>query len=203
MMKSFVKQAGYSIPICIIDNSTTTPLPRINSTQVTIIDNCNFKHTPNYNQASMNHCASLEYAMQQINTRYILLCDNDILFHPTISTLLSNDVNSYNAYGEIGYDIVPPNRLFPYFCIIDNTLKKQQHISYFDETRIVSYGRDASHMDIKYSKYDTGYSFLEDIQANGWLINKIKITDYAIHLKGASLHAKDITKWINKFSNLF
>lgn len=204
MLKSFVKQAGIGIPMYILENSTApSPFVGLDGGPVHVIDNTMFKHTPDYNQPSMNHCSSLEYAMSIIPERYVILCDNDVLFHKSINKLLDMPADSFDACGEIGWDILPPDRLFPYLCIIDNYKKKRQRISYFDAGRIVHYGMDSNHMDKKYSVYDTGYSFLDDIMTHNWKIKEIKFSDYIVHLKGASLHKKDFRNWIAKYHNMY
>jgi len=194
MLKSFNKMMQRAIPAMILDNSTTMPLGIQSTPVLTIINNCNFTHTPNYGQASPNHCSSLEYAMQLIKTRYVLLCDNDILFKPAIKSLLATPVGSFHACGEIGWDIVPPNRLFPYMCIIDLAKKRNDNISYFDWNRICLPNRNSN---------DTGASFLQDIQAKHWSIKPIALNDYCVHMKGVSLHQKDTNEWYKMYTHLY
>lgn len=209
MLRSFVKAIGDTIcPICLLDNSTKNYLADIvpQNKIVTVVDNTNFKLTPNYRQSSLNHCASLEYAMNNcIATRYVLLCDNDILFFPAIRDLLSSDFSGYDAIGEIGYDYTPPNRLLPYMCIIDLDKKRTDNISYFDPRRIMwqSEHNNKIHDGTGRGYLDTGASFLQDIINSQWHIYPIAISQYITHLKGASNKHKNYYGWLGKFHSLY
>lgn len=167
--------------VCILDNSTQVAFPKIPNKYITVIDNTNFKYTPNYNQPSKNHAASLDWCIyNHINTKYIVLCDNDILFKPQFIQLFSLSDN-FHILGDIGYDIIPPNRLYPYMCIIDCDFMKSNDIRYFDNARCMENGL-----------MDTGYSFLQDVIKFNACIHQIHLYDYIIHLKGGTLHDKSL-----------
>ena len=188
MLKSFVQQCKW-LPNCIIlDNSTECAFPTIDNKFVKVVDNTNFKLTPDYKQPSKNHCASLDYALTQlVSTPYCILCDNDVLFKPSV-TALFDKILTHNMVGEIGYDRVPPARLYPYFCIIDITYMKTHHIRYFDENRCM----------VDNAVMDTGCSFLNDMQQSNATIYNIKLSDYIVHLKGGTLHNRPITELFNR-----
>ena len=170
----------------ILDNSTETKFPNVPSKYITVIDNTNYKHSPNYNQPSKNHCASLDWAFHNvIKTRYCLLCDNDILFKPAVLNLM-DEYHKYDAVGEVGYDRVPPVRLYPYFCILDMDFIRNNKVRYFDSTRCM----------IDNATMDTGCSFYQDMSAARANIKRIKLSDYVIHLKGGTLRNKDINELI-------
>jgi hypothetical protein len=179
---SLIEDADVICPIFILDNSDKTPFESDANPFVRVIDNTNYKHTPNFNQPSKNHCSSIEYALYNvIKTKYVLLVDNDIIFYPNLPTILNARAN-YQLIGEIGYDIVPGNRLFPYMCLIDLEWVKMNNIHYFDAARCIT--------DLK--TMDTGASFLEDCLPYKPAIWQIKLTDYILHLKGGTLHNKSI-----------
>ena len=158
------------IPIIIIDNGNKISADSRMKRCFHVVDNFNNKLTPKYPFPSQNHAASIEYTLYNIiNTDYVLLCDNDMKFYPSIINLL-NIYDKYDAIGEIGYDSVPPNRLFPYLCIFNVQKMKRQNIHYFDINRIIRNGPDV-HEPITSTSghvYDTGYSFLMDIMHNNW-----------------------------------
>ena len=110
-----------------------------------------------------------------------MLVDNDVTFNSKLSSLLESR-HDYQLIGEIGYDIVPGNRLFPYMCIIDLDWVKFNNIHYFDEPRCITTSKTM----------DTGASFLEDSLVYQPKIRTIKLTDYIVHLKGGTLHNKQI-----------
>lgn len=183
MLKSFFAVSDFLVPITIIDNSTTTPIPFDGSDFITIINNQNFLHTPNYHQSSRNHCSSLQYAFEQINTRYVFLCDNDVLFYPSINNLF-NEYHKHDAIGEISWDILPPDRFLPYCSIIDLHKMKAENISFFDPNRCIILNSDGK------TTMDTGASFYEDITINNWDVMRINVSEYCNHLKGFTLHNK-------------
>lgn len=182
MMKSLVSILKCMPRICILDNSTEIPFPKIPNHHIEIIDNTRYKHTPDFHQPSKNHSASLDWCIyNHIHTKYVLLCDNDILFKPQFAHLLTI-TDKFNVIGEVGYDIIPPNRLYPYMCIIDCEFMKSNKIRYFDNTRCMENGL-----------MDTGYSFLQDAIQHNAAIHHIKLVEYIIHLKGGTLHNKPLT----------
>ena len=210
MLKSFVKQVGIQVPFLVIDNSTRIPIPIKSTGSLQIIDNTNFKLVPNYEQVSANHAASLEYAMQFIRTKYVLLCDSDILFKPAIKFLLTHIPDGTHAVGECGEDSASiGKRLYPYMCIFDIEKKKHDKIPYFDRNRIM-----VSADGIPYTKtyrpnpgdipwYDTGASFLQDIQKAKWNIHHVSIDNYMEHLKGASNHCLPYKQWLALHHELY
>lgn len=214
LMNSLVFQLQRPIPMCIIDNSTTLPLPLdgIKSKWLRVIDNTNYKLTPNYGQCSVNHAASLEYAMNTITTRYVMLCDTDILLFPTVRDLLNQPLNSYDACGEVGWEFIPGNRLYPYFCIIDLEKKRKDGISFFDPNRIMvdcmGVPFNKTHRTIKdeVAYFDTGASFLQDITFHKWNVKHIVLDDYITHKKGGTLHPNNnltLEEWLYINRNLY
>ena len=207
LMKSLVYQLRRPIPMCIIDNSTTMPLQLdgIESKWLRLIDNTNYKVTPNYGQCSANHAASIEYAMNTITTKYVLLCDTDILVYPTIRKLLTMPVGSYDACGEIGWTTHPGDRMYPYFCIIDLEKKQNDGISFFDPQRImvdcmgVPFNKKHRTLPNEVAYFDTGASFLQDILFHKWNIKHIALDDYITHKKGGTLHPNNnltLDEWL-------
>lgn len=197
MLKSLYKQLDTDIKISIIDNGTKIFADNDMKELFDVIDNTNFKLTPNYNQPSRNHCSSIDYAFKNcIKTKYVLLVDNDILFKPSVKQLLENLPDDFDCVGEVGWDSTPPNRLFPYFCIINLEKFKQDNLNYFDETRIIKNSRICN-------KYDTGYSFYEDIKTLNWNIIPIKFKDYIVHLKGAMNNNKNFYPWLQEHRDLY
>lgn len=187
MLKSLYSVTNGNMPkIVILDNSTEIYFPKIDNDFIYVLNNTNFKYTKNYNQPSMNHCASLDFALKQIKTKYVLLCDNDIIFKENFIHFFS-DFKSYDIIGEIGYDRVPPKRLYPYLCLINNEFVNYNKINYFDEKRCM----------IKNATMDTGCSFYEDCAAKYAKIKNVRISNFIIHLKGGTLRNKSIENFKN------
>lgn len=190
MLKSFVAEC-HCFPKCVIlDNSTINPFPDISNKFITVVDNTNFKHTPDFKQPSKNHCSSINYALQNlIHTKYCILCDNDVLFKPSV-THLFDQISTHNIVGEVGYDRVPPARLYPYFCIIDMDFVLSHNIQYFDNDRCM----------VDNAMMDTGYSFWEDCKTFQASLFSIKLSDYVIHLKGGTLHNRKLGELMQRKS---
>ena len=202
MLKSLTKATGLPIPVVIIDNSTKYFLPTYNTPVFRVIDNTNFKITPDHHQNSHNHSHSLEYAFSTINTRYVLLCDNDILFKPAIKDVLLQEDDQFDAWGQTVVDgDIPPTRLLPYCCIIDLFKKKADNIAYYDPSRLMLFHHPGARG--HYSYMDTGCSFLQDIERKNWRIHRTDIGQYIEHLKGVSYNGMDYHWWLNRFAHLY
>jgi hypothetical protein len=209
MIKSFVKQVGIYPNVVIVDNGTTIPADEMMKRVFTVIDNFNHKLLPDERQPSRNHCAAIDYALYNcIHTKWCLLVDNDILFKPEMKELIKSvDETKYDAYGEVGWDCTPPDRLYPYMCIFNVDKLRSEGIKYFDPNRTIKYKTLASDgsvlfTDEQYNQMDTGYSFYEDIKAT-WRINKFPINNVCIHLKSGMLANKPIESWLMQNKHLF
>lgn len=187
MLKSLVKQLG-TLPECIIiDNGTTLPADERLKDFVTVFDNRNQHVTGNYRQCSKNHCSTVDYALKNlVKTKWCLLVDNDVLFKPTVKKMLEDlNENEFDCCGEIGWDDAPPERLFPYFCLINVEKFRNEKLNYFDNDRCIGPGSKeigACGPNTKRWYKDTGCSFLEDIK-DRWRLKLIKMSDVIIHKK--------------------
>lgn len=184
MLKSIASILRFLPKTCILDNSCENKFPVFKNTVIEVLDNTNFKNTRDYHCPSKNHCSSIDFALSTIKTRYVLLCDNDIIFKSSIVDLLKS-YHDYDVIGEVGYDVVPPDRIFPYMCIIDLDFVRRNGIRYFYEGRCLANG-----------KMDTGCSFYQDLQKKSARIKRINLKDYIVHLKGGTLHNKTLESLI-------
>lgn len=191
MIASMRKQLGFDIHVTILDNSTIVPWDNSIVDNVSVIDNTNFKLTPDYQQPSMNHGYSLDYALKHINKEWVILSDCDMLYKPKIKQLLAFMPNEFDICGEIGHDVMPKDRIFPYLCIINNKKLKENGINFFDEQTDLKKG------------FDTGYSLMVNAKRKKLKIKKITISDYSHHLKGGVLRNKDYNEWFEKHKELF
>lgn len=196
MIMSLLKKEINPAEIIIIDNSNTTKISDNLSNNFTVIDNFKNKILKYDWKSSRQHAAMIDYALKnKIKTEWCLLVDNDILFKHNIKHFLENfDDTSFDCCGEIGWDSTPPNRLFPYFCLINVKKFNDENKSYFDNKRIIT------NYKIK-NMYDTGYSFYEDIKKT-WRIKKIRLNDFIVHYKSASLQHKDFLAFLSKYKHL-
>lgn len=200
MIKSFYKQIGKPKDIIIIDNGTTTPVDPAMKRVFHVIDNTNQRITGDYHQCSKNHCSTIDYALKQIvKTEWVLLVDNDILFKPTAKAFLESfNPSLYDYAGEVGWDDAPPNRLFPYFCLINVSKFNNEHQSYFDDIRCIGPGSKQvgpRGKDTPCWYMDTGCSFYEDTKSN-WRLNAIQLDDYIVHMKLTGRANKDFVKFL-------
>lgn len=206
MLKSFFKQVG-NVNIVIIDNGNRIAVDDAFKHHFTVIDNTNQKITGNYNQCSKNHCSSIDYALKHIiKTNWVLLVDNDILFKPSVKEFLTSfNPHNYDCAGEVGWDDAPPNRLFPYFCLINVDKFKSQHKNYFDNDRCIGPGsQEIGPRGVNTPCWykDTGCSFYEDIK-DTWKMDYIKLSDYIVHMKCTGGGNTDVYGFLNQNSQLW
>ena len=188
MIMSCFKQLEKEIPVVIIDNGTTEFCTKEMKETFTVIDNTNHKILKDYAQTSKNHSAAVDYALKNlIKTKYVLLCDYDILFKKEVNNLFAflDTFDNIDCLGEVGWDVTPPDRLFPYFCIINVDKFKNEKLSYFKENSF----KLNSRKNCIYS--DTGCTFYNDIK-DTWDIKYIHLKNFIVHLKAGS-DKKNIT----------
>ena len=191
MIMSLRKQLGFNVRVTIMDNSTTIPWDGSITDNVRVIDNTNYKLTPNYNQASINHGYSIDYALKHLDEEWVVLCDCDVLFKESIRDFLDFTPKDFDLCGEVGHDMMPKDRLFPYLCLINNKKVREKKINFFDSQTDLNKG------------FDTGYSLLVNSVRNGLKIKRVKISDYALHLKGGVLRNKDYKTWLAENKELW
>ena len=200
MTSSLFKQLGYPIPVVVVNNREPHK-PVHNEGFFTEIDNSGNRLTdPDGSlgalltgEASNNHAAAVSYGLSNcVRTRWCLLCDDDVLFKPTIRYLLESPCSD-NCIGEIGCDKIRGNRVFPYMCIVDVGRMKDDGIRYFDPDRGAS----------KDPPRDTGSSFLHDIQEKGWRTRGIDLEHFVVHMKGATLGAGNWLEWVGSNEDLW
>lgn len=213
MIKSLFKQLKREIPVVIMDNGTKLKCTNGMKEVFEVIDNTNYKIIPNYNQVSRNHCASIDYALKNcIKTKYVLLCDNDILYKPGLDLFFEkiDKIQNLNCVGEISKIKGSVKRVLPFFCIMNVELFKT--INYFDKNRCMNHCITIFNQNGEYNGrkllnnkiiYDTGASFYEDLMKNKININEIKLDNLIIHLASASWGKKNYLGWLDKHRNLF
>lgn len=191
-VSSFKKQIGgvHLKDLIIVDNSPNTE-SLYSSDEIRVIDNHDYKLTKNNddgNGISKNHCQTIDYILKnRIETNYCCLCDNDILFKPAIKNFIELH-RKYDIVGEIGFDNWPPERLYPYLCLINVEKMKNCRLNYFDPMKMQLKNNTGFNPSCQWS-YDTGCSFLEKVRKQpDWRIKKVKLTDFIVH-KGAGSHS--------------
>ena len=206
MLKSATKQLCELPETIVIDNGTTQPVDEKLKSIVEVFDNTNNHVTGNYHQCSKNHCSAVDYALKNlIETKWCLLVDNDILFKPTVKKLLEEFDESSDCVGEIGWDDAPPERRFPYFCLINVEKFRAEKVSYFENDRCIGPGsrENGTRGPGATCWYkDTGCSFLEDIR-NTWNIREIKLSDYIVHRKNTGYGTIDQNLFLNSNKELY
>lgn len=210
MLMSLMKK-GVVPRITIIDNSNSE-FYDISDVErrvgVSLIDNRHYQLTKNWGagELSKNHAHSLDYALGKVQTKWAVLCDNDILFRPSIIGLFESlKTTQADVIGEIGFDAVRPDRLFPYLCFIRMDIFSKYPIRYFDPTRCMALGHD-EHGSLCHL-YDTGYSFYADIQKYPINIQRITLDDYCVHYLHASQNESNgkppLSVWLEQHRELY
>ena len=148
---------------------------------------------------SVKHSMSVEWLLQHIDTPFIL-ADSDILLKAPIDDLWDESVTASGTIEkEWGYGV---SRLQPYLCFINAPECRRLGIHYFDPLRTWGLGTGATP---EQNWYDTGASFLEDIQQNdGATFKRMAVTDMMVHLGGASYaRTKNIPEWLHRHRELW
>lgn len=147
--------------------------------------------------ANLKHCYSIQLLMNLCMTDVFVLVDSDIVLKRDFSNAI-NMLQHSSIVGQIENENINIKthdhmykRLLPFLCIMNLKCLKQKHIYYFDSSRIWFGTSDIC------QHYDTGASFLEDIQLNDMSISYIDIYDYINHLGGASEYHKNAKQFIN------
>lgn len=214
MIKSLFKQLKREIPVVIMDNSNSEPCSEELKRNYLVVDNTNYRITGDQHQISRNHCKSIDYALKHyIKTKYVLLCDNDILFKPEILTLLNRSVD-FDAIGEVGSTDGKRTRLFPFLCIFNIDIFKT--INYYDPNNCMNdvnsiltkegfLDKDVS-TNIKGNFGDTGTSVLNEIEDNALNLIKISINNFMIHYASGSYDKNRFNnseQWLNNYKGLW
>lgn len=181
MLRSLQRNISQPVAIYVMDNSDKTHYAAPTQGNISVIDNTSKKY-----KGSEGHCESIEDAFNQIDADWLILVDNDVLFLKPIDNLIKMTVNcGYDICGEVGHDVLPQDRLFPYFCIINLKRIKELGIHYYRKDSIVK------------GVADTGASFLQDCLASKLKIKRIKLDNYILHLKNGSFGKKNYKQWLN------
>lgn len=205
MLKSFSKQVGELPEVVIVDNGNKIPVDDSLKFCFNVVDNFNHKLLSDELQPSRNHSKSIDFALKNlIKTEWCLLVDNDILFKPEIKTFLETlDSSKFDCCGKIGWDVTPPDRLFPYFCLINVNKFRKENLNYFDRNRTIAYDMPGHKNAKKENHFDTGYSFYEDIKSS-WIIKEIEINNFISHCHSGSFisSGNKYIKWLSDNKNL-
>ena len=194
--------------LLIIDNGTYISLHPVLKKYFKFIDNYNFKIFKNEYDISKNHAKILDYTInEQLNdNKFIIICDNDILYKPKLKNLLDfckDRDNNPVIYCNIDDNIsLPPARIEPTFMIINSEKYKENNLLFYDPARCkihVNLNNNIPILNNYYNRingsylYDTGASLLEDILNKNLKIEKIDLADYVVHFKGLSYSFKSKT----------
>ena len=214
MIKSLFKQLKREVPVVIMDNGNVQPCDEWLKSNYTVIDNTNYHITGDQHQISRNHCNSIDYALKNhIHTKYVMLCDNDVLFTPNVKPFLDRMTDA-DAIGEVGSTDGIRVRLLPFMCVFKTDLFKE--INYYDpnncmnhiDSELTQEGFLAKDVNTGKSGTfgDTGSSVLNEIRQNNKKLEEINIKDIAIHFacgsysKSRSMNAEN---WFEHYKVLW
>jgi len=200
MVRSLFKQLGRKLPVVVMNNGGSVHSPVFNAKLFREVDNRGSKllgmKPENMSQPSDRHACSIDWALHHaIDSKWVLLADDDVLFKPPVRKLLATipSGSDYGAVGQVGWDRTPGDRLLPYFCAFNAYRMRRDGIRYWRPDMCMA----------SKPPVDTGASFNHDISAAGWRILKIELVDFVDHLKNASLRNLDTSKWIDKGRSLW
>lgn len=147
---------------------------------------------------SAKHCKTLQYIIDNTKTKYLLICDSDIIFTKNFEYLYKMFVEQNKI--ACGYIKKPPkcvDRLSPWFTILNLEQIKNNKIKYYDVNRMFLIKNNKTH--------DTGASFLEDCIKNNLSILELPNDNmFYIHYKGGSYNNHlDVIKWLIKNKNFW
>jgi len=217
LTKAAVLSVWKNTPDCkitIFDNSTQRPFEPMDG--VRIIDNTKkqvfdfdeyVKAFPNrvdeiHGHASANHMYSIQTLWDYFPEGFLLM-DSDILIKKDISNFFDN---RYPACGTAAVQVncrCSRTRLVPFLCYINVSMCREYGIKYFDPekcwtlTPVSVNGID--------SWWDTGASFLDELNRAGLAFKFINIWKYICHF-GAGSHGgfgRSAKKWLEIHKKLY
>ena len=129
---------------------------------------------------SAKHAYSVQKCIDLIDENFILL-DSDILLKRDISHIINNECVFVGGteFWKTNTAKYPRERAIPYVCFINVKKCKEKNIRYFDDKRIYGLSQNGDN-------YDTGASFLEEIEKNKLEWKKIEPSNFIVHYKAGS-----------------
>lgn len=200
-IQSIRKQCADEYRIVVLDNSDVEPFTTTR-TAVEVLDNTsgqlvNFEESlakwpkrnarqgcwAGCNFGSVKHMLSVEFLINRIDGPFIL-CESDVLLKTDIAVMWDE---RYTAVGQVERSWGNPGavpRLLPFLCFINAPECRRLGIGYHDPARSFALGVDKDW-------YDTGASFLEDIERHpDASLLRITIGDKMTHLGSGSWRRK-------------
>lgn len=174
MLKSLIYTSSNVPNICIVNTSKDDESEKIFEKE----------NIPFINYRSNTHGRGVNKGFENINTKYVLLVDTDILFLKDFMVPFEKFKNSGltvmgKVVGDCGGKKLHP-RVEPWYCFLDLEVLKSKNITFFDEKR----SDKANNSDII---YDVGSSMLEDILNNDLLVGDVNLEGkYFKHYGGMS-----------------
>lgn len=143
------------------------------------------------------HYEGVQIILDNVQTRYVLLVDTDVLFNKNIGQIFEEFVaGGYAIMGEVcgdrgGFSL--HDRIHPWFCFIDVEQIRSKNIKFVNWDKINStnsngfYYNNPLNANDGLRKYDVGATFLEDIVSAGLTYKNIKLDpEYYYHFEGMS-----------------
>lgn len=197
---------SYHNALYVVDNGTTNRLPNgrltmngicmldvhhVDTSIYTDIDKLPPSKYPaagSYNSA--RHAKTIDWMMNRITTKYMLLVDSDVVIIQNIESIINDFINSHATL--MGYKRTTYKHpcIAPWACLIDLQSIHAYNIKFYDATRML-YVHDLV-------DYDTGASFYEDVINNGLHCIETADNTYYRHFKGGSVYKEQGLAWLSK-----
>ncbi len=175
MLRSFFTHHGET-SVLIIDNSS-------NDDTAMLLDEYKIPYLRNVNGL---HIKSIDPLIEQVQTKYALLVDTDIIFLKNHEHIFEQFVNAdLTLLGDICGDrggMRIHHRVHPWYCFINCENIKKYNIKFYNPEKQFSKSEKA---------YDVGCTFFEDVRSHKLKIGDIKLeNDYYKHYEGMSWRTK-------------
>jgi hypothetical protein len=143
------------------------------------------------------HSPSVDLGLARLRTKYVLLCDSDIVIrrslHRLLGMLIANDLDvAGTAQGNRG-GYVLHSRISPHFCLINLDSVKKNGIVFHDQERINRTGSNGffNHVPVQNNDgrahYDCGSTFFEDcVNKNLRIVTISGLDQYVFHAESLS-----------------
>ena len=153
------------------------------------------------NFGSVKHMLSVEWLLQHEDGPFILV-DSDILLKRPIDDLWDESVTACGQINSAYDNIHGVPRLIPFLCFINAPECRRLGVHYFDPQR--SWGLNQGTLRNR-NWYDTGASFLEDVQNHPEAtLKRTDIMSRIEHLGAGSWRQKEkADEWLQKYKHLW
>ena len=168
-------------------------VPDVIYTDINKLPESKYPAAGKYNSA--RHAKTIMYLMENIQTKYLLLVDSDIVFTTNFMPVYDYFINSGAVLQGYLRTTYHHPCIAPWACWFNLDVIRQNHLKFYDATRML-YINDIV-------DYDTGASLYEDVHSLGLKCNYTKDNTFYRHFKGGSVFKDKGLQWLRDNINLW